>query len=98
MIYDIEVISTISNETEKKIAAKNTKTGFVKIINKIIEKIIHQIHVKNNCLEWNLVCKDVINQSRKNENEFQIAIAIQAINKLLKICCKKSKTEIDIAV
>ena len=64
----------------------------------MIEKIIHQIHVKNNCLEWNLVCKDVINQSRKNENEFQIAIAIQAINKLLKICCKKSKTEIDIAV
>ena len=97
-MYDIEVISTTSNETEKNIAAKNTKTGFENKMNKIIENIIQAIQTKNNCLEWNLFCNEVINQSKKNETEFQIAIASHTINKLLKMCCKNNKTEIDIAV
>lgn len=97
-MYDIEVISTTSKETEKNIAAKNTKTTFENKIKKIIEITIQPIQAKKSVLEWNLVCKEVINQSKKNETEFQIAIANHATNKLQKACSKKSKTEIDIAV
>jgi hypothetical protein len=91
-------MSTISKETEKIIAAKNTKIGLENIIKNKIEIIIQKIQTKNKSLEWNLFCKEVINQSRKNETEFQIAIANHAISKLQKICCKNNKTEIDIAV